>query len=139
MSFNAAAAARYLANMVTDETVTSTLSEMGLKGGNLQTLLIARGVRSQGEFAALVINLTKGGIQAEELTDAMAAAFPGAKVGKRHGPHYLCLARTGKLAGTDIQPPKATRQTVAKMTPKERVSYYQAQLAKAETEAKGGK
>jgi hypothetical protein len=67
------------------------------------------GYRSQGEFAAHMINLSNGTILPADLTDALACAFPAAKIGTRHGPHYLCLARTGKLAGTTIVPAKATR------------------------------
>jgi hypothetical protein len=64
--------------------------------------LLLTGVKSQGDFSAAIINATHGegkALTAEELTIALKMAFPTAGVGKRHGPHYLCLARTGKLAG----------------------------------------
>jgi hypothetical protein len=58
------------------------------------------GITAQGGFAAVFINLTHGEnrpITGEELTRAIATAFPNAGVDKRHGPHYLSYARTGKF------------------------------------------
>ncbi len=53
-------------------------------------------VRSQGEFAAVIIELCPD-VGPEQLTEDLRTAFPGANVGPRHGPHYLSLSRTGKL------------------------------------------
>jgi hypothetical protein len=61
---------------------------------------LLRGVTTQGEFAAQVINFTHGEglpIAADDLTRALAVAFPNADVEKRHGPHYLCHARKGNV------------------------------------------
>lgn len=67
-----------------------------------EALIKSEGVTTQGHFAALVINYTHGEgmeLDADDLTRALAEAFPGAGVGKRHGPHYLCHARKGRLKG----------------------------------------
>lgn len=89
--------------------------------------------RSQGEFAAHIINLTEGNISGADLTASIAAAFPSAKVGTRHGPHYLCLARTGKLKGTTVVPPKAVRVAgVAKAAAKAKVEALESRIAELE-------
>lgn len=36
-------------------------------------------------------------ISAQDLSDAILAQFPNCRVGKRHGSHYLCLSRNGRL------------------------------------------
>lgn len=64
-------------------------------------LVRASGIKSQGEAAVLLVNLTGGRCTADQVTAALKAAFPGAKIGARHGPHYLSLARTGKLEGVE--------------------------------------
>ena len=65
----------------------------------------ASGARTQGEVSALVVNLTRGTITGAALTEVLKAAFPTDKVGDRHGPYYLSLCRTGKIA-CDFTPPK---------------------------------
>ena len=67
-----------------------------------EAILRGQGVAVQGHYAAVLINAThgRGGhIDADDLTKALQAAFPKAGVGKRHGPHYLCHARKGRLKG----------------------------------------
>ncbi len=82
------------------------------------TLITLSKPRSQPEFSALAINVTRGGITGSELTEALRQAFPNAKVGDRHGPHYLCKARTGKLPGTEYRPDFSRRSSQKKkMTP----------------------
>lgn len=68
--------------------------------------------RSQGDWAAFLINATGGNMGKEYLTHAISTAFPNAKVGARHGPHYLCIARTGKLRGTVVRPPAGRRSSL---------------------------
>lgn len=97
---------------VSTQAITSYLEAQGLpvptapEAASALALKVGAG-RSQGEFAAFVINLTGGSVSAPDLQACLAERFPSAKVGDRHGSHYLCLARTGKLEGTTIAPPKA--------------------------------
>jgi hypothetical protein len=68
----------------------------------LAILIKSSGVNNQATMAALGITLTRNSgavLKADELTAFLKAAFPEAQVGERHGPHYLCLARCGKLQG----------------------------------------
>jgi hypothetical protein len=81
--------------------------------------LLAIGVRSLDEFAATVINLAKGAIEPATMTGYMVKAFPGHKIGERHGPHYISLARTGSLSPkctveVRYAPGKATRRATPK-------------------------
>lgn len=90
------------------ESINARLAKHGLpqvEDLNTGAVQLARasGVKSQGDVAVLVVNLTGGRVQADDLTKILAAAFPGSKVGERHGPHYLSLARTGKLKGVEIE------------------------------------
>ncbi len=114
-----------LATMVTDEVVDQALQAMNLPvSGTLpercKVLITASGVRSQGDLVVLIVNHTHGEglpLDADEVTRVLAAAFPGAKVGKRHGPHYISLARSGKLKGLreDLTPiPHMRRKAAAK-------------------------
>jgi len=61
--------------------------------------LLLAGVRSQGDYAAQVLNVCDGKVDPDDLTRALSEAFPGARIGKRHGPHYMSHARSGKLRG----------------------------------------
>lgn len=70
------------------------------------------GAKTQGEVAALVVNLTKGQITGAQLTDVLKAAFPSDKVGDRHGPYYLSLCRTGKIKVDFAPAKKATTKDV---------------------------
>lgn len=76
------------------------------------------GAKTQGEVAALVVNLTRAQITGAQLTEVLKAAFPTDKVGDRHGPYYLSLCRTGKIK-VDFAPakkaagPKAEDRTAA--------------------------
>ncbi len=65
------------------------------------TLTRAEGVRTQSQACVLLLNITGGTVHSEDVTKALTEGFPGAKVGDRHGPHYMSLARTGKLEGLD--------------------------------------
>lgn len=66
---------------------------------DVETYVRATGVKSQGATSMIVINMTVGKIKADQLTALLAAGYPTSKVGERHGPHYLSLARTGHLPG----------------------------------------
>lgn len=66
--------------------------------------LLLAGVRSQSDFAAQVINIVGPDIDPSDLTQALTQAFPGAKIGSRHGPHYLSHARSGKLDDHGLKP-----------------------------------
>jgi predicted DNA-binding protein (UPF0251 family) len=73
-------------------------------------------VRSQSDAAAFLVNATNGTITSEQLTRFLSESFPTARIGKRHGPHYLCLCRTGKIAIRDgITVPKAKRKSKTKV------------------------
>ena len=79
------------------------------------TLVKAEGIKSQGEATVLVVNLTQGKVDADQMTKILQQGFPGAKIGSRHGPHYLSLARTGKLEGVEVGtiPHRARKQKAA--------------------------
>ncbi len=75
---------------------------------------------SQSKYATFLINVTQGNIDAGTITAALREAFPGAKVGDRHGPHYASLSRvrpdgTRKLKGARYEVPKTGRTTGPKM------------------------
>lgn len=81
------------------------------------SLLIAMGVSSLDEFAVTLVNLSHGEVQVDQATSLMAQAYPENKIGNRHGPHYLSLARTGSAAGryqARYGVPKATRKAGGK-------------------------
>lgn len=69
----------------------------------------SQGVATQGHVAGLLVEMTYGAglpegnkfreLKADDLTEILKAAFPGAGIGKRHGPHYLSHARRGALKG----------------------------------------
>ena len=80
--------------------------------------LALRGVKTQSDFAAMMINLTKGEINGQALTAALKAAFPSDKVGDRHGPYYLSHARTGKLK-VDFIPRKSGGTSTMPTGPRE--------------------
>jgi len=80
------------------------------KGKEVAATLLVAGVRSQGEFSALVINLSEGNLEADVLKEHLVAAFPDAKISDRHGAHYLCHARTGNLKGCRFRPPTANER-----------------------------
>ena len=54
-------------------------------------------VRTQAEVAALLVNLTRGQCSKDDMIDVLKSAFPGDKVGARHGSYYLSKCRTGKI------------------------------------------
>ena len=76
----------------------------------LAASLLVAGVRSQGEFSTLVINLTHGDITASALKEALIVAFPQAKISDRHGSHFLCHARTGSLKDCRFRPATANER-----------------------------
>lgn len=80
---------------------------------NTGAALLAAGIRSLDEFAATVVNLSKGDCDADTLKVFMTKAFPNHKIGDRHGSHYLSLARSGNIQGAiecRYAPAKATRR-----------------------------
>lgn len=79
--------------------------------------IVASGVRTLDEFAATAVNLSHGEVTGEELKSQFRKAFPNHKIGDRHGPHYLSLARNGHLSGEvscRFEPSKAKRQASRK-------------------------
>jgi len=90
---------------VSTETTTENLLNLSKKISNATT--------SQAKFASWLINVTQGNITNDQLTEALAEAFPTAKVGPRHGPHYASLSRSGKLKGCNYSVAKAGRSTSA--------------------------
>jgi len=70
---------------------------------------IANAKSSQAKAAAFLINITEGNITNDELTATLAAWFPNAKVGDRHGAHFASLSRSGKLKGCRFEVAKAGR------------------------------
>jgi len=67
--------------------------------------LLVTGLRTQGDFAALIINLSEGRVTPGEITEGLKAAFPDNKVGDKHGAYYTSKARTGDLVGCRYAPP----------------------------------
>lgn len=84
------------------ETLNAELAHQGLEAmptqGSAASMLAGR-VRNGHEVCAVMLNLTDGAIKPDVMTDVMAKALPGSKVGDRHGHHYMSLARNGKLGG----------------------------------------
>jgi hypothetical protein len=107
--FNASGAARAIVTMTTLESLRQAADRRGIKiDDRANAEMIALGIIKyenpvvQGHFAGMVIDLTHGeglALDPHALTNALAAAFPGAGVGPRHGPHYICHARKGRLKG----------------------------------------
>ena len=102
--FDAKLAAQQLATLTNRKVLVKlTGSNDGLSDDELAALYIRTlKVKSQGDYVAALINCTiPEGIElrASVVTDAMKVVFPTAKIGDRHGPHYFCLARKGKLRG----------------------------------------
>ena len=58
---------------------------------------------SQSAVAAALINLTRGCISPESLTVALRYITQKPNLSERHGPHFLCLARKGKLKKVDLR------------------------------------
>lgn len=115
-------AAMALAEMADPDALLTYLEETGLTPTGDEPELLAgaiikaEGVTTQGHFAALVINFTHGegkALDADSLTEALKRAFPGANIGRRHGPHYLCHARRGQLKGLreDLKPIPFVKRT----------------------------
>lgn len=103
---NAEGLASAVATIASPEAINTRLAKAGLpamedRNAGALALVKASGIKSQGEATVLLVNLTEGRCTAEQVTTALRAAFPGAKIGSRHGPHYLSLARTGKLEGVE--------------------------------------
>lgn len=120
MSTNNEALAGALSKVTKLDVVNARLQKAGLPpmdnvDAAVLALVRASGIKSQGDAAVLAVNVTGGAVQAETLTEILKAGFPGAKIGARHGPHYLSLARTGKLEGVEAAtiPHSARRQKTA--------------------------
>jgi len=65
-------------------------------------------VKSQGDLVVVVLNVTHAqgiSVTGEDLTRILSVSFPKAKIGERHGPHYMSMARNGKLKGLVNLPP----------------------------------
>lgn len=94
----------------------------------------AKTMKSQADLAAHIINVTDGGVTPEDLTNALRWGFPRANIGTRHGPHYLCLARTGKLSGvkTGLVIPKGGRKAASKASKASMLSALESRIAELE-------
>ena len=103
---NAEGLAKAIAIIATGDSINARLVKAGLpamedREAASLALVRASGIKSQGEATVLVVNLTGGACNADQITAALKLGFPSAKIGARHGPHYLSLARTGKLEGVE--------------------------------------
>ena len=119
---NAEGFAKALIAITPEGEVNTRLAKLGIPANadaliSMTSLVRACGVKSQGEAAVLTVNLTNGAVNATQLTDVLRAAFPGARVGTRHGPHYLSLARTGKLDGVEVARIPHARKAAAAAAP----------------------
>jgi len=100
---------------ITLDMVKADLDEQGIPCPNdlAEALNLSRRVAnadaSQSRFCAWLINLTQGNVTNDDLTEALSEAFPGAKVGRRHGAHFASLSRSGKLKGARYSVPKKAR------------------------------
>lgn len=107
MSVNTAATIATFAAIATMDVLNEELVARGLPeqtDPSVAASLLAAGVRSQGDFASVAINLMKGDIEASDMKEMLTVAFPDAKIGDRHGGHYLCHARTGGLKNCRFKP-----------------------------------
>ena len=134
-----------LSALVTLDRANDLLAAHGLpamddKEKALGLVIKASGIKSQEGLAALTVNLTEGKISGSELTTVLQAGFPasaGYKVGTRHGPHYLSLCRTGKIA-VDFTPAKGGKAKVEATSrivnvPDPRTPVLEAQVTELET------
>jgi len=106
-TLNITAAALALLPMTTREAIDARLSKAGIDlpaetpdQVAAETFIKTSGVKSQGDLTAVYLNVTVGeGLMhtAENCTELLRAGFPDAAISKRHGPHYISHARTGKL------------------------------------------
>lgn len=120
---NVEAFAQSITAIVNPEKVVERLTKLGIPpapGGTTGTSLLsvvrASGIKSQGEATVLIINLSNGTCTHEQVTIALKAGFPTAKITDRHGPHYLSLARTGKLSGVEVTSIPHTARKVKRAT-----------------------
>ena len=118
---NAEGLAKAIAIIATGDSINARLVKAGLpamedcEAASL-ALVRASGIKSQGEATVLVVNLTGGACNADQITAALKLGFPSAKIGARHGPHYLSLARTGKLEGVEATSIPHSARKVKKAT-----------------------
>jgi hypothetical protein len=139
------------AKLVDPEVVVVTLKERKIEVAddpveNMERLVKASGIATQGHAAGLLVELTYGAglpegskfreVKPDELTRALSAGFPHAQIGKRHGPHYLSHARRGRLKGQEheVVIPFARRQ--AKVKDAEAASKPAVEAKPATTEGK---
>lgn len=100
--FNIQAAALVLATLVEDKVIDRELEVVKVVATADSThadkaVHLLRGVTTQGSYASIIVNLTHGEgktIDGASMTEALREAFPNAGISDRHGPHYLCHART---------------------------------------------
>lgn len=119
---NAEGLASAVATLASPEAINARLVKAGLPAMNDRNvgalaLVKSSGIKSQGEATVLIINLTEGRCTGDQVTVALKAAFPGAKISSRHGPHYLSLARTGKLEGVETSTIPHSARKSKKSTP----------------------
>ena len=94
--------------MTTENTPTTSqmiLSAVGMPAAK-ESMLLYTG-RCVTYAAANGITLAGFG---DVMTEVLTAAFPSNRVGKRHGPHYVSLCRTGKLKDVEVAIPMASRK-----------------------------
>lgn len=71
--------------------------------------VVTKGVNSLGSFTRLVSDLSGGTLTGKDITGLMLRVFPENKVGDKHGPHYLSLARKGRYGDLRHVPPSRRR------------------------------
>jgi hypothetical protein len=72
--------------------------------------IVTKGITNLGPFTRLVSDLSGGTLAAKDITALMERAFPDLKIGEKHGPHYLSLARKGNY-GELRHPPASKKRT----------------------------
>lgn len=100
--FDIEAAAKHLARVAPEKAIDQKLEAAKVvaspdSSAAEKAVHLLRGVTTQGAYAAVLINFTHGEgrtIDGETVTQALKDAFPNANIAERHGPHYLCHART---------------------------------------------
>lgn len=89
--------------------------------------------RTQQDSAIMLLDLTASACGPEKLVELLKLTNPqDTKIGERHGPHYLSLARTGKIK-TMVAPGRKNSSAVKEeisTTPNPRIAELEAELVK---------
>lgn len=126
-----------LATLVTIENLKSEIANFGFPAPNTddKTELLGMAhrlaaIRSQADMATFAINVTQGGLTADDLTQILREAFPTAKVGDRHGKHFASNSRTGKLKNCRFAVAKGVRTASRNAADKARIEELTNEIAK---------